>query len=429
MVIKKGRKKTNTSNEEILVEKTEWQKRHEVFLERQKARKEAEQKRLEDEAAKKKEELEQFIQERDSEDISDETEPELSSEGEDVEEKVVKQKLPKIFSKKSEAAIEAKRAKRPARIALTKALSVIVTALLILLVSVFIISPLSRQKYFSVTGVVNADQNEVMSATGIRTSDYISEVFFNRAKYEAAVAKKIPWVKSANIKYVFPNRFTIDVTENRVIAYAQRGENYRPVLENGVRMPVVTAEQLPAAFLTVNLTKEKDVQTLVKKLAVLDPELVSEIHVVNPIPKAATKDLISLEMKTGHQVRVPLSQIDIKLPYYLKLKDALVESSIIDMEVGVYSTTEAIEALIAEEMPQREADAKVRREEEKKLEEERRKAEEEAELDASATEVEEISTSSESSLTEEVTDPANLTDETGLSIETSQSSETGLLAE
>ena len=36
-----------------------------------------------------------------------------------------------------------------------------------------------------------------------------------------------------------------------------------------------------------------------------------------------------------------------KLPYYLKIKDSLPENSIVDMEVGIYATSESIEASVA----------------------------------------------------------------------------------
>ena len=52
-------------------------------------------------------------------------------------------------------------------------------------------------------------------------------------------------------------------------------------------------------------------------------------------------------MHDGNVVRVPLSELAKKLPYYLKIKDSLPENSIVDMEVGIYATSESIEASVA----------------------------------------------------------------------------------
>lgn len=386
---KKHRKRAKAVKKEI-VEKTEWQKRHEVFLERQRARQEAERKKEETELAQKKEKLEQLNKEKALADGLIESDDDRAEGAE--------KKGFLFFGKGKRISSEEKKATRPARVALAKAVSIILTSLFILLCSIFIISPLSKEKYFTVSGLVNANETDVLVATGILKSDYISDVIFNSGKHAKAVEKQVPWVKSAKINYHFPNQFTISVKENRIIAYAQVADDYQPVLENGTRMPVISTSQLPKKFLTVNITDEEAVQTLVKQLAVLDEKIVSEIAVISPISNAATKDLLLLEMKTGHKVRVPLSQIDVKLPYYQKISPYLVEPTIIDMEVGIYATTEAIEALIAEEKPDREAAIAERKEAEKKAaeeqEEERKKAEKEAKEDKEKVDSEEVEESS-----------------------------------
>ena len=52
-------------------------------------------------------------------------------------------------------------------------------------------------------------------------------------------------------------------------------------------------------------------------------------------------------MQDGNLVRVPLSEFDSKFPYYEKIKGKLQETSIVDMEVGIYTTTAAIEEEVA----------------------------------------------------------------------------------
>lgn len=46
-------------------------------------------------------------------------------------------------------------------------------------------------------------------------------------------------------------------------------------------------------------------------------------------------------MKDGHQVRVPLSQMAEKLPYYTSVASHLTEPSVVDMEAGVYAKSKA----------------------------------------------------------------------------------------
>ena len=156
-------------------------------------------------------------------------------------------------------------------------------------------------------------------------------------------------VKEAKIVYHFPNKFTIKVKEYDIVAYAQTDDGYQPILENGTHLDVVGASELPDTFLTINLSSESDIQKLIKAFSKLDKDLVSQIQIVSSANSSTTADLLLLEMHDGNTVRVPLSEIVEKLPYYTKIKGNLTETSIVDMEVGIYTTTETIESEAAAE--------------------------------------------------------------------------------
>lgn len=366
-------KEHDTNEPKEVVEKTDWQKLHEEFVARQAAKKAEEKDSFLEESSEsstdelQSEEKDEEIQDTSSEDdsiVEEDDDSEESSEEVDgvlkspeptptpqtslKEEKELKKQLKaKAKAEKKEKLLEKRLKSRPLRVARLKVASIVTVALLIALVSGLIISPYSKAKQFNVTGVEHTDQASVLIATGIKKSDYISSVFLKKETIEKAIETANPWVKKAEISYRFPNIFDIGITENRIIAYAQTESGYHPVLENGVRMPVVSESDLPENFLTVNLTDEKAVQSLVTQLAKLDEKLVSSIQVVNSVANASTKDLLLLETKEGHKIRVPLSQIDVKLPFYSKIADTLTAPSIIDMEVGIYTTNETIEAIMA----------------------------------------------------------------------------------
>ena len=72
----------------------------------------------------------------------------------------------------------------------------------------------------------------------------------------------------------------------------------------------------------------------------MDKALISEIKVITLADSKTTPDLLNLEMQDGNTVRVPLSQIDKKLPYYDKIKGSLKDNKIVDMEVGIFATSD-----------------------------------------------------------------------------------------
>ena len=215
------------------------------------------------------------------------------------------------------------------------------------MISIFLVTPFSKKKIITVTGTSTVSQEEVIRDSGIKPSNYPFLLIFHHSTYEKNIISKNKMVKSAKFTYRFPNKLNIDIKEYSIIAYAQTDDGYQPILENGTRIGLIGASELPESFLTINLSSEKDIQKLVKAFSKLDRDLVNQIQIVSSADSATTSDLLKLEMHDGNVVRVPLSELAKKLPYYLKIKDSLPENSIVDMEVGIYATSESIEASVA----------------------------------------------------------------------------------
>lgn len=321
-------KKQDDKQEKDEVVLTEWQKRNLEFLKRKKARKEEEEKKLQDrkkafhKESSKKQELEE------------QTKKEPSK----------KDKPPQKEKKKKEKKVASPKVK-----ALKKASPVLILASLVMLASIFLISSFSKQGGVIVSGNAHSLSEKLLESSGIKKTDYISSLYLNHASYEANVKASSPWVKSAKLTYQFPNRFELKIKEYDVLAYTQTASGYQPVLETGARAEEINASELPKVYLIINLTDEAAIQKLNKSLSKMDKSLVKEIKTINSADSKSTSDLLSLEMQDGNTVRVPLSEIETKLPYYDKIKKTLQGTTIVDMEVGIYTTTADIEAQPAPE--------------------------------------------------------------------------------
>ncbi|TWT12186.1 cell division protein FtsQ/DivIB [Streptococcus sp. sy004] len=224
-----------------------------------------------------------------------------------------------------------------------KVVPIIVTAMLVLLASVFYLTPYSQQKVLQVIGVDQTTAQDVNQASGIKESDYLTSVFLKTKIYEKAITKNNPWVKETKISYQFPNIFNIKVKEYQIYAYGLTEEGYRPILESGTRVDTTDAGALTGEALIVELTDKKQIKQLVAELLKVDQQIVSQVRNVSLTPSKATADLLQLEMYDGNLVRVPLSELSKKLSYYNKMIQ-LTDVGIIDMEVGIYRTTSELEA-------------------------------------------------------------------------------------
>lgn len=342
MTKKKEPKKSQKAKSEKKSALTEWQKRNIEFLKKKEAEKAEKKKRQE------KLRLERNPKATDTDTKAEKVEEKaLTAEEKKKAKEAKKEEARKAKEAKKLQKLEAKKEKTPLQKAIHHALPVIITATVILLISIFLVTPFSKKKIITVTGTSTVNQEEVIRDSGIKTSNYLFSLIFRHSIYEKNIISKNKMVKSAKFTYRFPNKLNIDVKEYSIIAYAQTDDGYQPILENGTRIGLVGASELPDSFLTINLSSEKDIQKLVKAFSKLDKDLVNQIQIVSSADSATTSDLLKLEMHDGNVVRVPLSEVAKKLPYYLKIKDSLPENSIVDMEVGIYATSESIEASVA----------------------------------------------------------------------------------
>lgn len=379
MTKKKEPKKSQKAKSEKKSALTEWQKRNIEFLKKKEAEKAEKKKRQE------KLRLERKPKATDTDTKAEKVEEKaLTAEEKKKAKEAKKEEARKAKETKKIQKLEAKKEKTPLQKAIHHALPVIITATVILLISIFLVTPFSKKKIITVTGTSTVNQEEVIRDSGIKTSNYLFSLIFRHSIYEKNIISKNKMVKSAKFTYRFPNKLNINVKEYSIIAYAQTDDGYQPILENGTRIGLVGASELPDSFLTINLSSEKDIQKLVKAFSKLDKDLVNQIQIVSSADSATTSDLLKLEMHDGNVVRIPLSEVAKKLPYYLKIKDSLPENSIVDMEVGIYATSESIEASVAADKEKAKNENKEESESDSKSDEENSQTESSEE--ATATE-------------------------------------------
>ncbi len=379
MTKKKEPKKSQKAKSEKKSALTEWQKRNIEFLKKKEAEKAEKKKRQE------KLRLERKPKATDTDTKAEKVEEKaLTAEEKKKAKEAKKEEARKAKEAKKLQKLEAKKEKTPLQKAIHHALPVIITATVILLISIFLVTPFSKKKIITVTGTSTVNQEEVIRDSGIKMSNYLFSLIFRHSIYEKNIISKNKMVKSAKFTYRFPNKLNINVKEYSIIAYAQTDDGYQPILENGTRIGLVGASELPDSFLTINLSSEKDIQKLVKAFSKLDKDLVNQIQIVSSADSATTSDLLKLEMHDGNVVRVPLSEVAKKLPYYLKIKDSLPENSIVDMEVGIYATSESIEASVAADKEKAKNENKEESESDSKSDEENSQTESSEE--ATATE-------------------------------------------
>ena len=368
----KDKKKESNQKQEL----SEWQKRNQEYL-KKKAEEEAalaEEKEKEKQARKEAnskllEESKKSSSELDEEASSPSKEPSEKEEKSQKDDRKVKEEKEKKKKEKPEKPAKPK----IAPVHIWRAVSILVPSVLVLLLSVYLLTPLSTIKNIEVKGNSNTQADDIKQASGIQDSDYTLALLLDKETYAERI-KSNHWIESAKIDYQFPTNFTIEVKEFDIVGYYVSGEEHYPILSSGtVESTPVDRLNLPETYLTVTFNDEQQVKELITGLSTISEDIKSQIQKIELAPSKATADLLKITMLDTDEILVPLSELSKKLPYYSKIKPQLSEPSVVDMEAGVYSYTIA-DKLIEEAEEKAKQEAKEA--EKKKQEEEKKKQEE-----------------------------------------------------
>lgn len=346
------KKKQEDQKEQETEKLSEWQKRNKEYLEK-KAQEEAEKEKELAEQKKQhlpnpeksdvgeedeKTEVTSDTQEAESEDLEESTVTEFSEEEQDAPlDKAALRKKKKAERKQAKQEAKETREKIAPR-HVYRALPVLILSSILLILAVYFISPYSKLKNIEVTGNKQLSKTEVLDASGIQKEDYTLTTYLSQKAHARNIKLSSLWMKKAEISYQFPITFKIKVTEYTVVAYDYSGEQYFPVLSSGEEIATpVKKSQLPKSYITLDFSDKAMLKKFVQQLSGISNTIKSEIQTVQHTPSKATEDLLTITMTDGNKILVPLSEVAKKLPYYEKIKPQLTETSVVDMEAGIFS--------------------------------------------------------------------------------------------
>ena len=368
----KDKKKESNPKQEL----SEWQKRNQEYLKKKAEEEAALAEEKEKEKQARKEANSKLLEE--SKKSSSESVEEASSPSKEPSEKEEKSQKDDRKVKEEKEKKKPEKPEKPAKpkiapVHIWRAVSILVPSVLVLLLSVYLLTPLSTIKNIEVKGNSNTQADDIKQASGIQDSDYTLALLLDKERYAERI-KSNHWIESAKINYQFPTNFTIEVKEFDIVGYYVSGEEHYPILSSGtVESTPVDRLNLPETYLTVTFNDEQQVKELITGLSTISEDIKSQIQKIELAPSKATADLLKITMLDTDEVLVPLSELSKKLPYYSKIKPQLSEPSVVDMEAGVYSYTIA-DKLIEEAEEKAKQEAKEA--EKKKQEEEKKKQEE-----------------------------------------------------
>lgn len=209
---------------------------------------------------------------------------------------------------------------------------------LIILLSIYLLSPLSNLDTLSVEGNNEVVDQEVIDASGLQSGDPIWGTYFERQTIEEGIVNNVPQVADAQLNFSGVDDFAIDIDEHNTVAYLNNDETYYKVLENGETLQDDSGSVGEKPVL-INFTDEDTLDQMVEQLKQLDSsttQLISEIEKVdierNPL-------LVRTYMNDGSQVLASIPTYAERITLYPRLQEAVDgQKGLFDLEAGAYFT-------------------------------------------------------------------------------------------
>lgn len=319
-----------------------WRKLHQDYLE--KKEREAKEKKEKDD--KERREKLKAVPKRPVKSEEEENEPILKTE---AEEEIEEDAIPEIpfLGEKVEEEEKPSKPIIPLKHRL-RALSVLLFFSLTSLVSLYFITPLGSLKNIRVSGNNEVTTEAVLTASAIQNDDYALTTFLSQKGYERNILDSSPWIQAVSMTYQFPNNFSIQVKEYDVVAFEVRDQGYYPILANGAVVETARTAETAQNKPLIRFSDAEKIKQLVEELAKMPDSLKQSIQSIELTPTNASADLLTLTMTGEHKVLVPLSDLSRKLSYYESIVSQLTEASVVDMESGIFSYSQAAAAAAAQ---------------------------------------------------------------------------------
>lgn len=253
-------------------------------------------------------------------------------------EKRKREKAPKWVHKAKRIGDKLPRLKHQRNRKLIRRLAILITSFTaVILVMVYLISPLSHFQHVTVTGTAALTAKQVETATTVKTGDSIFKVLGHEQTLQKKAVAHNSRLKAVKIQFRQPNHVTIHVTEYQTAGYVMKQNRYYEVLENGVVSQQSVDQPKSGTPVYGSFKHAKTLHRMILQYAQLDSEIKRSISEIQDSPTKDNPDRIHLFMNDGNEVYASISSFAKKMAYYPSIAAKMKQKGVVNLEVGAYS--------------------------------------------------------------------------------------------
>lgn len=212
--------------------------------------------------------------------------------------------------------------------------------ILIILFSLFCLSPLADVQTIAVQGNVLLDEKDILSQTPMKPGDSIFDVYWNRNRIEHGLERQFDLINQASLNWTFWNEYIIRVEELEVMGQLTvNGQDYF-LLEDGSMVdeqPVELGDGV--SRFDIVMEDEEKIDDLMGQIKELDPAVLEQIETIKYQPNEANSNRLVLEMTDGNRVIASIPSLAQRLNYYPLMVEAISpQTGEFNLETGAYFT-------------------------------------------------------------------------------------------
>lgn len=218
-----------------------------------------------------------------------------------------------------------------------RVLSILVPFLIIMLLALYIVSPLSKIKKIQVTGNQDLSAAKVESATQIKKGALIWRVLFQQKKLEQTAQKANPQVKTLKVSLTGPQSIKIKVTEYPIIGVIEHNGVNQLLIGNGRLTPVKNRSISNFVRYAGFEHHEKIMQQTARQIGRLPAAIRGGISEVTFAPTTSDTKRLRIYMNDGNEILVRSDNLNQKMRYYPSIASKMKANGVVDLQYGAFS--------------------------------------------------------------------------------------------
>lgn len=219
---------------------------------------------------------------------------------------------------------------------LSRVLALVIPFTLVLLLMLYVVSPLSKVTRVQVVGNQELSAGAVQAASGIKPGAFIWRVLDQQRTLAQQAQTSNPQIKSLKVALIGPQAVRVSVREYPVIGLVNHNGRQQLLLGNGKYRPVKGRVDNFVTYAGFQ-HQPRLLKTTAQQVGHLPAMVRQGISEVTYSPTTVDHQRLRLYMNDGNTVYVRASQVAKKLAYYPSITVNMKQNGVVDLQFGAYS--------------------------------------------------------------------------------------------